>query len=158
MRAAGCPHIQLNSDTIYQEIVSGPTGEVLHPTKLLPPPPISDTSCKPRCHLRFWPTCYGLEVPTASSFILINFLEWLIELRETFYLLGYQFIMKGYNSGTVRQKRCLGQGTGKGHRAPMCLQARHAPSPSMWSPTQKLSKLHTLAFLLRRFHYIGMVN
>ena len=46
-----------------------------------------------------WPTGYKSEFLTTSSLDLINLLEWLIELRETFYLLGYQFIIKGYNSG-----------------------------------------------------------
>ena len=44
----------------------------------------------------------------------INLLEPLTELRETFYLLDYQFIIKGYNSGTARWKRCTGPGMGKG--------------------------------------------
>ena len=41
---------------------------------------------------------------------LINLLEWPTELRETFHLLDYQFIIKGYNPGTARWKRCTGQG------------------------------------------------
>ena len=36
---------------------------------------------------------------------LINLLQRLTELRETFYLLDDQFIIKGYNSGTARWKR-----------------------------------------------------
>ena len=50
---------------------------------------------------------------------LINLLEWLTELRETFYLLGYQFIINGYNSRRARWNRCFGQGVGKGHGASM---------------------------------------
>lgn len=34
--------------------------------------------------------------------------------RETFYLLDYQFIIKGYNSEPTRWKRCIGQGNGVG--------------------------------------------
>lgn len=37
-----------------------------------------------------------------SSLGLINLLERLTELRETYYSLGYQFIVKGYNPGTDR--------------------------------------------------------
>ena len=44
----------------------------------------------------------------------INLLGHLTELRETFYLLDYWFIIKGYNSGTARWKRDIGQGMGKG--------------------------------------------
>ena len=38
---------------------------------------------------------------------LINLLKWLTELRETFYLLDYQFIVKGYNSGLARWQRYI---------------------------------------------------
>jgi len=43
-------------------------------------------------------------------------LEWLTKLRETFYLLDYQFVIKGYNSRTARWKRSIGQGMEKGAR------------------------------------------
>lgn len=62
------------------------------------------------------------EVPRTASFGLVNLLEQLTELRETFYSLDYRFIMKGYNSRTARQKRCIGQGMGKRWRAPMLSQ------------------------------------
>ena len=35
---------------------------------------------------------------------LINLLEWITEPRELFYLLDYQFLIKGYNSGRARWK------------------------------------------------------
>ena len=54
-----------------------------------------------------------------SSLGLINLLEQFIELKETFYLLDYQFTIKEYNLGTARWKRCTEQGMGKGHRASM---------------------------------------
>ena len=47
-----------------------------------------------------------------SSFGLNNLLERLTELRETFCLPDYWFIIKGYNSETGRWKRCTGQGMG----------------------------------------------
>ena len=34
-------------------------------------------------------------------------LEQLIDLRKTVYLLDYQFIIRGYNLGTARWKRCI---------------------------------------------------
>ena len=74
---------------------------------------------------------------------LINLLEWLTELRETFYLLVYRFIIKGYNSGRARWQRCIGQGVGKGKgvsrpRAPLPLNfhlftsAEALPTQSFW--------------------------
>ena len=87
-----------------------------------PPPQRPITS--PGCHLCFWPTGYRLEVHMTSSFSLINLLEPLTELRETFYLLKHWFITKEYNSYTARWKRFIRQGKGKGCGASM-------PSPSM---------------------------
>ena len=45
---------------------------------------------------------YKSEVLTPSSLGLTNLLEQLTELRETFYLLDDQFIIKRYNSETAR--------------------------------------------------------
>ena len=39
---------------------------------------------------------------------LIDLLAQLTELTETFYLLDYQYSMRGYNSATARQRRCIG--------------------------------------------------
>ena len=57
-----------------------------------------------------------------SSLGSVNLLEL---LREIFYSLDYRFIIKEYNSGTARWKRCIGQGMGKGHLTSM---------PSSWAP------------------------
>ena len=46
-----------------------------------------------------WLQFGGAQDPSLD---LINLLEWLTELRETFYLLDYQFIIGGYNPGTAR--------------------------------------------------------
>lgn len=40
----------------------------------------------------------------------INLLDRLTKLRKTIDLLGYSFIIKGYNLGTARWIRCIGQG------------------------------------------------
>ena len=56
----------------------------------------------------------GSEVPPTPSLGSINLLKWLRELRETLYLLNYQFIIIGYILRN-RQKRCQGQGMGKSH-------------------------------------------
>ena len=50
----------------------------------------------PGCHLGFWFTSYRSQVPKTLFLGLINLLEQHIELRETFYLLDYHFIVKGY--------------------------------------------------------------
>lgn len=63
----------------------------------------------PGCCLCFWLTGYVSEVPTTLSFSSINLLKWLTELREIFYLLDDEFIIKG----TARWNRCIGQGMGK---------------------------------------------
>ena len=47
---------------------------------------------------------------------LTNLLVQLTELRETFYLLDHQLIIKRYNSGTAKWKRCRGQGIGRAWR------------------------------------------
>ena len=41
------------------------------------------------------------------------------QLRERFYLLDYQFGMKGYNPVTARWKKCIRQDMGKGQGASM---------------------------------------
>ena len=66
-------------------------------------------------------SAYRSEVPKTPppSLDLIDLLEWLIKLRETFYLVDHQFNIKEYNSGTARWKRCLGQSMGTGHKASM---------------------------------------
>ena len=145
-----CPTIQLNSDTVYPEIASDSTGEGLSPCSPLHPPKIPVIS--PGCHLGFWPTGYRLEVPTTPS--SFNLLEWLTESRESFYLLDYQFIIKDYNSGTARSKRCIGQGMGEGCRALML--SEHATLPESL-PTWKLSKPHPFG-VLWRLHYIGVID
>ena len=108
----------------------------------------------PGCHLYFWLPGSKSEVSKTPSLGLINLLEWLTELRETFYLLDHWFIIKGYNSGTARWKRCRGQGMGKVHGA-------STPSPGMpLSPqfqvftNQKLSEPCPFGILLR-LHYIA---
>ena len=47
----------------------------------------------------------------------INLLEWLTELRKTFYVLDYWFIIEGYSAGTAKWKRHIGQGTWEGEQS-----------------------------------------
>ena len=86
----------------------------LSPAKLLAFPlhlPITRWGCQ----LLFWLTSCRLEVPV-TPWDSINLLVWLTELRETFYLLDHQFIIKRYNSESVRWKRCIEQGIGRAQR------------------------------------------
>lgn len=68
----------------------------------------------PGCPLFFWPSGYKLEVPRHPSWSPVNFLEWLTEHREAFYLWDYQFIIKGYKLRTARWTRRIGQGIWEG--------------------------------------------
>lgn len=61
--------------------------------KTAPQCPASDASHKSRS------SPVPLNYPSLG---LINLLKQLTELRETFFLLDYWFIIKGYNSETVR--------------------------------------------------------
>jgi len=72
-----------------------------------------------------------------------NFLDKVTELRETFYSLDYQFIIKGYNSGTTRWKRCLGKGMERGCGAFNALSehATFPKSPRVHQPRSSLSSV-----------------
>lgn len=86
---AGCPTIQLNSDTIYQDITADPTAEGLSIIST------ADANHKFRCCLCFWPVPgYRLEVPTIPSQGLMNLLEWLTELRKSVSSSDYWFLTK----------------------------------------------------------------
>ena len=68
----------------------------------LSPCPISDTNHKSKLsslYLAEWVEIRGTDNALLHS---VNFLEWLTELRETFYFLDPQLITKGCNSETAR--------------------------------------------------------
>lgn len=110
----GVLQLKLNSDIIYLELVrfyrlraqSYKTASLTPPHSTCPSQVQAVT-----CALT---TSYRSEVPVTPSLSLINLLEWLAELRETFCLLDHRFITKAYNSGTARWKKYTGQGSGKG--------------------------------------------
>ena len=68
--------------------------------------------------------------------------------QRNIYLLDHQFTIKGYSSGTVSWKRCLGQGMGKGHGASTLSPVDHSPYIFTRSPTWKLSKPHSFRFFM----------
>ena len=84
---------KFNSDTVYLELASDPTGEGLrHPR---PPPYTQMSVASLGFYLCFWPTHYRSEVPMIPSLDLINLLEQLTVLRET---LTYVYLfIKGYD-------------------------------------------------------------
>ena len=83
---------------------------------------------------------------TPSSSV-INLLEQLIELKETFYFLDHQLMMKGYNPERAGWGRCTGQGVGK--RA----GSFHAPSKCDMFPSLQVHQSEALPLgFLWRFH------
>lgn len=97
----------------------------------------------PRHPLCFWSTSYRLEVPMTPSLGLVNFLEWLPELREILPLLAYQFITGGNNPGTARWKRYRERDTWEGHVTSM--PSQNAPSspkfPCVHQPGSSLNHI-----------------
>ena len=102
---AGCPEILLNSDVICLEIASDSTSLGLN---LIKPSPL---------HFRRQSQA---QVITYTSYRLVINQRFSRTARaahgapDSVYSPGYQFIIKGYNSGTTRWKRCIGQCKKKG--------------------------------------------
>ena len=69
--------------------------------------PVSDTCCECPHYLCFPPTSSKSEVPRTPSSGVSHLLEWLEELREAVYLLGYGFIRKD-----ISQEQLDGRGAG----------------------------------------------
>lgn len=74
---------------------------------------------------------YKLKSP--RTFWLGLIIGWLTELRKTVHLLDYQFIIKGYNLGTARWKRCIKQGMEKRTQNFHVLWTYYSPGTSMCS-------------------------
>ena len=74
-----------------------------------------------------------------SSLGSINLLKGLTELRETFFFLDFQFIVKGYNSGTARWKTHIGQEGKRGTELPCPFRAGDPPQMSPCSPRSSLN-------------------
>lgn len=105
----------------------------------------------PGCYLCFWPIGSKSEVPLSSSPSSINLLDKLTELRRTVYFLDCSFIT-GYHWGTVRQKRCTGQGPRDG--AQLQLWGHHSSCIATCSPPPR-----ALSFwVLWRLHYRSWLN
>ena len=154
----GYPTSQFNFETILEMVLlpnhrlKAQAYRTVGPHPDLFQMPITSSSC----HLCFSLIGYKLVVPTTPSLGLINLLEQLRELRETFYLLGNWLIIKGYNSGTTIWKRCIGQGKGKGHGASKLSRYTALPKSNIFT---NLEALRTLCFwVYGRLHYIGMVD
>ena len=150
----GCPTIQLWHYLLGDSIISHRSRVQSYKTApCLPQTPVTS----PGYHLYFWPTDYKSELPKIPFLGLVNLLQWLMELRETFCLLDHQLIIRGYNLGTARWKRCTGQCMGKGHGT---------SKPSLSTPLSPDLHIFTNpeAFwicpfgFLWRLHYTGMTD
>lgn len=100
-------------------------------------------------------TDWKFQDPTVD---LISLLEWLKELRETFYLQDFLFIIKGYKYGTARWKKMHKAKYGKRTMSFHIIFRRYQSSQiSRYSHIWKLSKLHP-SVILWRLHYSGTID
>lgn len=143
---AGCPTVQLKSDTSYLEVHRWMALSQTAPAALQTP------ITSPDCHLCVWPTSWRSEVPTVPSLGLINLLQQLIEHRNTVYLLDYRFFIKGCNSRTATWKGSSGKLWGKGSELQCPFWMHHVPQTSTCSPTQ-LSEPCAFGFLMEASLY-----
>ena len=120
------------------------------PTRPSPDPcsTISDASSKPRLLTVFLINELQIsEIPKTPSLGLIHLLKW---LTEAFYLAGHWCIIKEYNSGTARWKRCLARdGAGESLHA---LSRRILPAPPYVRQPGKPFRFPW------RFHYIVKID
>ena len=111
--------------------------------------PLQMSILNPGCHLCLWPTGCRLVVPMIPSLGLINLLEWLTEIRKTFYSLDYWLIIKGYTSGQPYGRH----GTRKRCRDSMLSLGLHLHV----FPHSEALQTCTFGFLWK-LRYIGMID
>jgi len=87
--------------------------------------------------------------PSSGS---INLLEWLTEIRRTFYLLDYQFITKDITRNSQMEK-CIGEGKWEGARASMPFLG--APVSQHLCMFTNLQVLTSPFGFLWRLHYLA---
>lgn len=104
-------------------------------------PPSQHFKLQPEIHASdHLSTDWKLWDPTVD---LINLLEWFKELRETFYLQDFLFIIKGYKYGTARWKKTQKAKWGKRTMSFHIIFRRYQSSQiSRYSHTLKLVKPH----------------
>ena len=106
----------------------------------------SEANCRSKSSPVLCPTSCRYQSPTAPNLGWISVLEWHTN-SGIFYCLG------GYNSGTARGKRCMGQGMETGHRAAVPSSATSlSRNTSPGTPMQKRSDSVFLGFLWT-YHY-----
>lgn len=98
--------------------------------------------------LCFWLTACRPGTSKTPSMCLINLLKWLTELRETFYLLCYRFIIERYDLGIVRWKTYMVQGMGKEHGASIIFPGTPFSPHLLLSNNPKLFEPHPFEFLM----------
>lgn len=156
-KPAECLIIQLNSDTLLGDSIRSYRLRV--ESYKTAPLPIKTQIANLGYHL-----CFDLNqeflksrVPKIPSPGWINLREQLIELRETFHLRDYQSIIKDYNSGIARWKRCVGWGMGKGRAAFMSSLGKPLSPVSTCSSIWMLSEPYPFG-VLWRFHYTDITD
>lgn len=150
-----CPTIQLNSDSTYLKMASGPTSQGAQSHKTAPGP-LHITVASPGRPPCFRPMGYRLQVPSTCSLgvVLFSLLEQLTELRGTFYLLVY-YQRRELRTATGRDAQ--GKVGGMGVELPCSLLRHPSPSTSLGSPTEKLWEPCPNGFLWRP-RYVGQID
>lgn len=97
--------VQLSADIVSLEKASDLTGWGLSLTAGRRPCQV--TASSPGCYWCSWLKGCKSEVPLTTSLNSTNLLKQLTELRETFYLVDHQFIMKEYKA----QEKPIGTNT-----------------------------------------------
>lgn len=85
-----------------------------------------------------------------------HLLEWLTELNETVYILDYQLLTKGHNSGTAIWNRCIGQSTWEKGTELMPSLSMPPSSTAICIPPWRSQ--NPFFRILERFHNIGTIN
>lgn len=88
-----------------------------------------------------------LEVPLTPSLGLINFLQQLTELRETYHLLDFQFSMKGYSSRRASGRDAPPPGM---VLTPRLHHSRSSSDPFLWG---FVWRLHHVGLSPPKFHF-----
>ena len=98
------------------------------------------------------PDCYADLEAVNQRFPRPPLLGQLTELRKPSYLLDHQFIIKAYNSGSARGKRCTGWGSMSSSGAPLAQHLHVSPQPRKF-PNPVLS-----GFMGASLHSRGWLN
>ena len=142
----------LNSDTIYLDAVSHPTGSGLSPTRLSP---LRRLVASLGCPLCFRPTGHKSVVPTTFSLSWVNLLEQLTEHRAPSTREMTGFSQKGRTQNSQRKETRRGRQR-EGHGVSLPPLGRHSPRICVFTHL-KLLEPHPLGGLWK-LPYKGMID